>query len=178
MEFLNNIYFNIIDIFVISLILISCIVASYRGFIKEAFNIISWLTALIVALQLFKKIKFKLVDYINEQIIADILAFGMPFFLTLLLGSLISNWLSPKFTLPGLLIFDKIGGFIFGIIRGIFFIVLFYLGFLYLLEKDKDKPLPSILLEAVTFNYIQKTAEVTVKIFVKEVELINEDNKK
>jgi membrane protein required for colicin V production len=165
MEFLNNIYFNIIDLIVISFILISCIVASYRGFIKEVFSMICWLAALMTSFYLHQKIKIEIQEYISQKIIIDIIAFGIPFLITLFISNLIAKWLSPKFSLPGLLIFDKVGGFIFGVLRGFFFIVLLYLGFLYLLGKEKSTPLPHIILEAKTYNYITKSANLVIKLF-------------
>ena len=172
MEFLSNIYFNIVDLVVISFILISCIVASYRGFIKEVFSMICWIAALMTAYYLHEKIKIELQEYINQKIIIDIVSFGIPFLIALFISNLISKWLSPKFSLPGLLFFDKLGGFIFGVLRGIFFIVLIYLGFLYLLGKEQR---PNILLEAKTYNYITKTANLVVKLFPVELNYKDEN---
>ena len=173
MEFLSNIYFNIVDLVVISFILISCIVASYRGFIKEVFSMICWIAALMTAYYLHEKIKIELQEYINQKIIIDIVSFGIPFLIALFISNLISKWLSPKFSLPGLLFFDKVGGFIFGVLRGIFFIVLIYLGFLYLLGKEQR---PNILLEAKTYNYITKTADIVVKLFPAELDFKDKTN--
>ena len=173
MEFLSNIYFNIVDLIVISFILISCIVASYRGFIKEVFSMICWIAALMTAYYLHEKIKIELQEYINQNIIIDIVSFGIPFLIALFISNLISKWLSPKFSLPGLLIFDKVGGFIFGVLRGVFFIVLLYLGFLYLLGKEQR---PDLLLEAKTYIYITKTADLVVKLFPVEVNYKDEYN--
>jgi membrane protein required for colicin V production len=173
MEFLSNIYFNIVDLVVISFILISCIVASYRGFIKEVFSMICWIAALMTAYYLHEKIKIELQEYINQKIIIDIVSFGIPFLIALFISNLISKWLSPKFSLPGLLFFDKVGGFIFGVLRGIFFIVLIYLGFLYLLGKEQR---PNILLEAKTYDYITKTTNLVVKLFPVELNYKDENN--
>tara|TARA_B110000114_G_scaffold10599_1_gene10470 strand:+ start:1872 stop:2426 length:555 start_codon:yes stop_codon:yes gene_type:complete len=172
MEFLSNIYFNIVDLVVISFILISCIVASYRGFVKEVFSMICWIAALMTAYYLHEKIKIELQEYINQKIIIDIVSFGIPFLIALFISNLISKWLSPKFSLPGLLFFDKVGGFIFGVLRGIFFIVLLYLGFLYLLGKEQK---PNVLLEAKTYNYITKTANLVVKLFPVELNYKDEN---
>ena len=174
MEFLNNIYFNMIDLIVISFILISCIVAAYRGFVKEVFSMICWLAALMATYYLHEKIKIELQEYISKKIIKDIVSFAIPFLITLFVSNLISKWLSPKFSLPGLLIFDKIGGFIFGVLRGFFFIVLLYLGFLYLLGKEQ---IPNLLLEAKTYNYITKTAGLLVKLIPVEPEYKDETYK-
>ena len=66
MEFFENTYFNIVDIIIISIILISCVVATFRGFIKEAFSIVSWIFALIVAIKLYEKFKLELIEYISH----------------------------------------------------------------------------------------------------------------
>ncbi len=163
MEYFNDIYFNIIDIIVFGIILTSCVVAAFRGFVKELFSIISWILSLIVASNFFEKFKFKLLDHISQEIIVDLIAFGFPFLGTLILSSIISSWLSPKFELNGILIFDKICGFIFGACRGFLLIILFYLGFLYLIGKDKK--MPDTLLEAYSFKYINFSSKLLKKFF-------------
>ena len=163
MEYSNNLYFNIIDIIVFGVILTSCIVATLRGFVKELFSIISWILSLIVAFNFFEKFKIKLLDHISQEIIVDFLAFGFPFLGTLILSSIISSWLSPKFNVDGVLIFDKVCGFVFGAFRGFLLIILFYLGFLYLIGKDKK--LPDTLLEAYSFRHINFSAELFIKFF-------------
>ena len=91
---------------------------------------------------------------------------------TLILSSIISSWLSPKFDINGVLIFDKICWFIFGALRGFLLIILLYLGFLCLIGKDKK--LPDTLLEAYSFKYIDFSAELLIEFFNnKELKLDN-----
>ena len=176
MEFFDNLYFNIIDIVVFAVVLTSCIIATLRGFIKELFSIISWILSLIVAFNFFKKFKIKLLDHISQEIITDILAFGFPFFATLIISSIISSWLSPKFNVNGVIVFDKICGFFFGAFRGFLIIILFHLGFLYLIGKDKK--IPDTLLEAYSYEYINFSAELLIKIFNKpELKFDNDEVK-
>ena len=163
MEYFNNLYFNIIDIIVFGVILTSCIVATSRGFVKELFSILSWILSLVIAFNFFEKFKLKLLNHISQELIVDFLAFGFPFLGTLILSSIISSWLSPKFDVNGILVFDKICGFVFGALRGFLLIILFYLGFLYLIGKDKK--LPDTLLEAYTFKYIEISAESLIEFF-------------
>ena len=163
MEILNNLYFNIIDIIVFAVILTSCLVATLRGFVKEFFSIFSWILSLVVGFNFFEKFKIKLLEHISQEIVVDFIAFGFPFFTTLIITNIISSWLSPKFDMNGVLIFDKICGFIFGIFRSFLLIILFYLGFLYLIGNNKK--LPNILLESYSFKYINFSAEFLVKIF-------------
>ena len=174
MEYLNNLYFNIIDIIIFGVILTSCLVATFRGFVKEIFSIISWILSLIVAFNFFEKFKLKLLDHISQEIIVDSLAFGFPFLGTLILSIIISNWLSPKFDVNGVLIFDKICGFVFGALRGFLLILLSYLGFLYLIGKEKK--LPNTLLEAYSFKYINFSAELLIE-FLNHKELKFDNDK-
>ena len=173
MEFFNNLYFNIIDILVFAVIITSCIVATIRGFVKELFSIISWILSLIVTFNLYEKFKVKLLNHVSQEIIVDVIAFGFPFITTLIITNIISSWLSPKFDMSEVLIFDKICGFVFGALRGFLLIILFYLGFLYLIGKEKK--LPDTLLEAYSFKYINSSAELLVTFFNnKELKFDNE----
>jgi membrane protein required for colicin V production len=143
-------------------------VATFRGFIKEIFSIISWGFSLFVAFNLFDKFKLELIDYISQKFIIDIIAFSFPFLTTLLISHLISKWLSPKFNFSKILFLDKAFGFIFGALRGTLIVVLLYLGFLYLIGKEKK--LPNLLLEAHTYVYLKNTADVLSSFFIDEIE--------
>ena len=176
MEIFNNIYFNIIDILILIIILTSCIVATFRGFIKETFSIISWIFSLFVAFNLFEKFKLELIDYISQKIVIDVIAFSFPFLTTLLVSHLISKWLSPKFNFSEILFLDKVFGFLFGIFRGALIVVLFYLGFLYLIGKEKK--LPDLILEAYTYEYLKNTTDTLSDFFIEQVEPIDDQIKK
>ena len=176
MEIFNNIYFNIIDILILTIILTSCIVATFRGFIKETFSIISWIFSLFVAFNLFEKFKLELIDYISQKIIIDVIAFSFPFLTTLFISHLISKWLSPKFNFSEILFIDKVFGFLFGALRGMLIVILLYLGFLYLIGKEKQ--LPNLLLEAHTYKYLKITNDVLSDFFIGEIKPKNDLIKK
>ena len=176
MDFFNNLNFKIIDILVFGVILTSCIVATFRGFVKELFSIISWILSLIAAFGFYEQFKMKLLEHIAQEIIVDFLAFGFPFLTTLIITNIISSWLSPKFDMNGLLIFDKICGFVFGAFRGVLLIILFYLGFLYLIGNNKI--LPNTLLESYSFKYIDISSEFLVNFLKKNDQLSDNETKK
>ena len=176
MEIFNNIYFNIMDILILIIILTSCIVATFRGFIKETFSIISWIFSLFVAFNLFEKFKLELVDYISQKIVIDVIAFSFPFLTTLFISHLISKWLSPKFNFSEILFLDKVFGFLFGILRGALIVILFYLGFLYLIGKEKK--LPDLILEAYSYEYLKNTSDILSNFFIQEVKPIDNQIKK
>ena len=54
-----------------------------------------------------QKFKLELLQYLSQKIIVDIIAFGFPFLTTLFISNLMYNWLSPKFSVPGLLIWGE-----------------------------------------------------------------------
>ena len=176
MEIFNNIYFNIIDILILIIILTSCIVATFRGFIKETFSIISWIFSLFVAFNLFEKFKLELIDYISQKIVVDIIAFSFPFLTTLFVSHLISKWLSPKFNFSEILFLDKVFGFLFGTLRGTLIVILLYLGFLYLIGKEKK--LPNLILEAYTYEYLKNSTDMLSEFFTEQVKPMNNQIKK
>ena len=71
---------------------------------------------------------------------------------------------------------DKVFGFLFGIFRGALIVVLFYLGFLYLIGKEKK--LPDLILEAYTYEYLKNTTDTLSDFFIEQVEPIDDQIKK
>ena len=163
MDVLNNI-FNGIDILIISIILISSIVAAFRGFVKEIFSLFSWIFSIIISFHFFTDFKIILAEYVNQKIIIDVIAFGLPFLISLFICHLISNWLSPKFNTSEVLFFDKFIGLIFGGFRGILIVVLLFLGFKYLVGVN----LPEWLIEAYSFPYLDTIGNILKEILVDE----------
>lgn len=177
MSFLDNIFFNIMDIMVIIFIIISCIMASYRGFVKELFSMICWIGAVVTAFLVYPNLKIEVELYFKNKVIIDTISFFIPFLITLFVSNVISKWLSPKFSMPGLLIFDKIGGLFFGALRGFLLITLLYLGYIYLLGKEINSPLPNILLESKTYPYMEKSVSIIRDLFSEEfnsLDIVNE----
>ena len=84
--------------------------------------------------------------------------------------------MSPKFNFSEILFLDKIFGFLFGILRGALIVVLFYLGFLYLIGKEKK--LPDLILEAYTYEYLKNTTDTLSDFFIEQVEPIDDQIKK
>ena len=178
MDFFHNISFNIIDIIVIIFIIISCIMASYRGFVKELFSMICWIGAIFTAFYVYPNLKIEVELYFKNKVIIDAISFLIPFLITLFVSNIISKWLSPKFSLPGLLFFDKMGGLFFGALRGFLLIILLYLGYIYLLGKEINSPLPNILLESNTYPYIEKSVSVIRDLFPEELNSLDIVNEK
>ena len=108
-----------IDYTIIGLILISSVIGLLRGLIREAFSLIIWVVAIWVGLTFsreFSGFLEGLIDYPSARIAA---AFAVLFFITLILGSLISYLLGELVKKTGLTGSDRFAGMIFGIARGL-----------------------------------------------------------
>ena len=73
-------------------------------------------------------------------------------------------------------IFRQSFGFLFGALRGTLIVILFYLGFLYLIGKERE--LPDLILEAYTYQYLKNTTDALSDYFVEQVEPEDNQNKK
>ena len=108
-----------IDYTLIGLILISSVIGLLRGLIREAFSLVLWVLAIWIGLTFsreFSGFLEGLIDYPSARIAA---AFAALFFITLILGALISYLLSELVKKTGLTGSDRFAGMIFGIARGL-----------------------------------------------------------
>ncbi len=108
-----------IDYTIIGLILISSVIGLLRGLIREAFSLVIWVVAIWVGLTFsreFSGFLEGLIDFPSARIAA---AFAVLFFITLILGALISYLLGELVKKTGLTGSDRFAGMIFGIARGL-----------------------------------------------------------
>lgn len=107
-----------IDYSIIALIAISSAIGLMRGFIREAFSLAMWVVAVWVGLKFSRSFSGFLGDFISVPSVRIAVAFALLFFLTLILGSIISYLLAELVKKTGLTGSDRFAGMIFGIARG------------------------------------------------------------
>jgi membrane protein required for colicin V production len=108
-----------IDYTIIGLILISSVIGLLRGLIREAFSLVIWVVAIWIGLTFsreFSSFLEGMISYPSARIAA---AFAVLFFITLILGALISYLLGELVKKTGLTGSDRFAGMIFGIARGL-----------------------------------------------------------
>ena len=108
-----------VDYAIIGLILISSVIGLLRGFVREAFSLVIWVVAIWVGLTFsreFSSFLNGMISYPSARIAA---AFAVLFFVTLILGALVSYLLGELVKKTGLTGSDRFAGMIFGIARGL-----------------------------------------------------------
>ncbi|NNG12794.1 MAG: CvpA family protein [Halobacteria archaeon] len=107
-----------IDVVIIALIVLSAVLSLFRGFVKEALALASWLVAFWVAMVFHEDLAVVLSQWLAEPSVQKIAAFSILFISVLLLGALI-NYLAVKLVAKtGLTGTDRMLGVIFGVARG------------------------------------------------------------
>ncbi|MCK9608112.1 MAG: CvpA family protein [Methylomonas sp.] len=107
-----------VDYAISGLILVSAVIGLLRGFIKEAFALTIWVVAIWVGMYYSRDFAVLLQSTISYPSARIAAAFGLLFFMTLLLGALISFILNQLIEKTGLTGSDRILGILFGVLRG------------------------------------------------------------
>jgi len=113
---LNNLIW--VDYVIIGIIFISALIGLFRGLVKEAFSLGTWIAAIIVGIRFSQPFSVFLNDYIEVPSVRIAAAFIILLLLTLILGAMLSYLVSQIVDKTGLSGTDRFAGFLFGIGRG------------------------------------------------------------
>jgi len=131
---------NAVDIIVLITLLLSGVLATFRGATREIMGLAGWIIA-IVGARFLQPLTTDLVnDSIGNENIAEILGFIAPFIAIVFLWFLLANIISPglkKLAFGGM---DRPLGFIFGIIRGVVIIAVIYMTALLVTRNEATLP--------------------------------------
>lgn len=120
---MSSLPINPADLIVITVLLLSALLALFRGFTKEVFSILGWVAALAATYFFFPLARDISRTYIESRIFADIAA-GIALFLpTLILCSLLTHWISEQVRASAVSAVDRSLGFLFGLARGALIVV-------------------------------------------------------
>lgn len=107
-----------VDYAIAGLVMVSAVIGLLRGFIKEAFALFTWVVAIGVGMHYSRDFAVLLQNTISYPSARIAAAFGILFFMTLILGALISFILNQLIEKTGLTGSDRLVGMLFGAARG------------------------------------------------------------
>ena len=153
---------NIVDLISLIIILLSILASAWRGLIRETMTVIIWLSSFLVSKIFFKYVSSYTRNFIQIDILVQLISWVIPFLITVILFSILNNII----VLPPLLkfsnIYDHILGSIFGFVRGILIIVLIYIGIIQVIENVNK--LPEQILDSYTVNISSTFSKYIIEI--------------
>jgi membrane protein required for colicin V production len=157
-----NAQLNYFDMAVLGIMLLSCLFAFFRGFVKEVLSLLGWIAAGAVTLYFFKPVAETLRPNFSNEKVAAICAILLLYFGSLIVFS-IFNRIIIKILKSGSGIgwFDNFLGLGFGALRGALIISLgYFLLSLAITENNR----PDWLQNAKTRPYVENGAMMLAKI--------------
>ncbi len=130
---------TILDLVLLSVMLISGLLAMVRGFMREILSIAAWGAAALVTLYAYSKLLPTAKSYFNSDTVASIVVVAGVFVGTLIVVSVITVRISDMILDSRIGALDRTLGFLFGLARGLLIVVVAYEFFIWLVP-DKQRP--------------------------------------
>ena len=109
---------GIVDLIILFVMGFSLIIGLFRGFVREALSVVSWILAIWVAVTFSTPFADLLGGIIGSATLRSGLAFTLLFFLSLIIGMIVSSLFNFVVKKSGLKGIDRILGMGFGLCRG------------------------------------------------------------
>jgi membrane protein required for colicin V production len=129
---------TLLDLIVIGVMLISALLAMVRGFTREVLSIAAWVAAAVAALFLHPYVVPFITPYIKNATVAQLVAGGAVFLVTLIVVSFITIRISDMILDSRIGAIDRTLGFLFGAARGLLLAVVAFLFFAWLVPDDRQ----------------------------------------
>lgn len=152
---------TIVDFVVLGILLISGLIAAYRGFMKETLTVSAWFVAALAAVFVWPVAKPFARSLLQPELLADILALIGVFFLLLIPASFVSFRLTELVRGSHAGPLDRSLGFVFGIARGLLVVGLGYIVYSSLAPSAKQ---PEWVREARLLPVVKGTADVILSL--------------
>jgi membrane protein required for colicin V production len=156
---LESIALSYFDYLVIGIIILSGLIAFFRGFIQEILSLLLWITAFAAAMLLNAYLDPYFIDYIDNPEVRRILTIITVFVGIIFLGGLLIKLLRGLVHWSGMGGVDRLLGVLFGFIRGMLLIVVIYL----VLPNDVKQS--SFIINSQSSPYLKKYASMAEEFF-------------
>lgn len=131
---------TLIDYVVILILIISAILSTLRGMTREFLGLLGWFISIFVARVSAPFLEPTIETYINIPAIVPVLAWTIPFIVTVFIWFLFATLVSPGLKKAGLGALDRWFGAFFGLLRGALFVVMGYLGAAVAVNGERNLP--------------------------------------
>lgn len=161
--------FQILDIALIGIMLISGLLALMRGFTREVLALITWGGAAAAGYLAFQSEPLTQLarQYIESDIVAKIALVGSVFLVVLIVVSLITMKLADWILDSGIGALDRTLGFVFGLARGLLLVAVAYIFFIYWVPPDRS---PTWVKRAQTLGFVDQTSTYIIGILPPEIQ--------
>ncbi|CAM1633192.1 Colicin V production [Bartonella apihabitans] len=133
-------FMTALDGLVIVVILFSAFLAMVRGFSREVLSLASWVIAAIVAVLLYKNLLPFVESYLSNKTIALIASLAIIFVIVFIIVSIITMKIADVIIDSRIGALDRTVGFIFGVVRGLFIMVIAMLLVNQLIKPEDQAP--------------------------------------
>lgn len=164
---MDNLPIGIFDIIVIALVVMSGLLAYFRGFIRELLSIAAWVGSVVGGFYGYGYVSTYLYPYIVDQAVADVAAgvgLGLILLVALSVGaSMISSMVQESHAGS----VDKALGFLFGLARGCLILSVVYLMTTQWFIKEAD--LPETVLNSRALPVAKVGADLVMRVLPEEI---------
>ena len=171
---------NNLDYIVLGIILLSGILALFRGFVREVFSLIAWTAAYFIAAEYHGLVEPLVHHYIKGDVPAHYAAIIGLFLIVLITLTILGIIVAGLIKGQALTAIDRSLGLIFGLLRGVLVVCIVYLAAVAIWwpnidkppsddDKDKSKP-PEWLMEARTRPMMARGSAM-LKAFIPEKDI-------
>lgn len=133
-------FMTALDGLVIVVILFSAFLAMVRGFSREVLSLASWVIAAVAAVLLYKNILPLVQSYLSNKTIALIASLAIIFIVVFIIVSIITMKIADVIIDSRIGALDRTMGFIFGLVRGLFIMVIAMLLVNQLIKPEDQAP--------------------------------------
>ncbi|GAB5374945.1 MAG: hypothetical protein AcusKO_14070 [Acuticoccus sp.] len=148
--------FEVLDGVVVAVVLISALLAMFRGFVREVLSIAAWVAAAVLAYLFYEQLVPYVSEYINNPTLAIGASAAAIFLVSLLVVSLITMRISDFVMDSPVGMIDRLLGFLFGAARGVLLIVVAVIFFNWLVDEENR---PAWVTSAMTYPELSRLGD-------------------
>ncbi len=153
---IQNLTFGVFDICIIMILTISGFVGYHNGFVKEIINILIWLISIFTTF-LFLDESIKIFStFVNVEIIVNIISFLIPLSIFFLIFVILFKLFFNNLTEISNYFLDRLLGSLFGVCKGIFFVIFCFGGLIYLFNSKEN--FPKIISDSLLFSPVKNVS--------------------